>query len=752
MADAVPPSVFAGLNPEQQEAVSHTGGPCLVLAGAGSGKTRVISHRIAWLLGARDVSASAICAVTFTNKAAAEMRARVDALLGQAASDLWVLTFHAMGLRLLRSAGRRLPLLRPGFAVYDRRETLSLWRRCQVELRIDLREHPARQMLERCSLAINRLEDPASWDSPGEPFDRLAAARVFGAYRRELRKANAVDFDDLLALPLRLLVEDEEFAAAVRSRFRHVLVDEYQDTNRLQYRLLRELLSPDSELVVVGDEDQAIYQWRGADLANVLDFRADHDGAKVIRLERNYRSTRPIVAAAGSLVAHNRERLGKTLWTEDEGDLPSYREFAGERQESAWIASEILSAQERGHDLDDIAILYRTNAQSRPFEEALSAQGVPVRVLGGTAFFGRREIRDLLAWLRLLVADDDAAFRRAVTRPARGVGPASLEALGSRSTPGGVAAAFTEVFSGSSPEDALRSAGCVPSAVRGLVEIHGILFTLREELGSVSLPDLIEAVAARSGYVGSLDGIDAEGRRRCVEELVASAREFSGDGLDADADHLCEYLDRVALVSSVETGRGNRAGVRLSTVHAAKGLEFETVFLVGLEEGLFPHATAVQEGNVEEERRLCYVAMTRARRHLYLSSVRVRPLHGRERAPRPSRFVGEIDPRTIRVLDALSRLRDHAAGAGSRGVPATSGSTFGARRSRVSVAAHAEPPSRVAEEPDLVEGTCVQHPMFGAGRITRCQGRGDKLKLTVDFGRAGVKQVVARYAKLRLCR
>ena len=843
-------SYLDGLNERQLEAVTHSGGHCLVLAGAGSGKTRVLTHRIAWLIE-RGVDPSSICAVTFTNKAAAEMQQRVRGLLGgqregrRQLEGLWLSTFHSLGLRLLREwsdtgagsgappgfAARGLPRL--GFAVYDRDASLSVWRQCQSALRISSRDYDPARLFNACSRAVNRLEDPASWDAPNRSWDKKIAARVWQHYRRAMDAAGAVDFDDLLHRPLQVLTHDAELRRHTAGRFSHLLIDEYQDTNRLQYRLVQALLGDDSKLLVVGDEDQAIYRWRGADLNNVLDFQNDFDDATVIRLEQNYRSTQPILSAAGSLVAHNRQRLGKSLWTDLEGgERPIFVQCATDREEAQWVAKKVrqivelgsAAKQETASDtsleppadavgggetflMSDVAVLYRTNAQSRLFEEIFIAERIPHRVVGGPRFFARREVRDVLAYLQLLVRPDDVAFRRAIGTPSRGVGPKTLEALDAMEGSLSVSATVETLAAGSNPEAAFRKAGCAPGAVAGLLTFARLLGELRELAGSRSLPQLIRTTIARSGYGRALEAEpDAEDRLANLDELVAAARETAeviagvdnersptgngdeksrpGDGDDrsrTDApgrDTLAQlraFLDRLALLTEGDSSKGSADGVRLLTVHAAKGLEFGAVFLAGMEEELFPHATSIADGQIEEERRLCYVGMTRAERRLFLSAARSRRLHGRDRWQEPSRFIAEIDPRHLIVNDYVSpnavgskgyapsaftglggrtgqRRRGRAGYRGSRSGAGGRGSTGrgGKGKAATPVKLSAGQPTRPAAEGDLVEGATVLHPMFGPGRITDATGTGEKLKLTIRFNKAGTKSVIASYAKLEV--
>jgi DNA helicase-2/ATP-dependent DNA helicase PcrA len=743
------PDQFAGvLNPEQERAVTHTAGPCLVLAGAGSGKTRVITYRIAWLIQ-QGIPPSSICGVTFTNKAAAQMRARVNELLGHEPDGLWLLTFHALGLRLLRDASGGPDAPRIGFAVYDRQDSMAVWRACQKKLAIEPREFRPRALFEACSRAVNRLEDPTAWDEGGRPSEQRYAGRIYAAYSEELRRRNAVDFDDLLAWPLRLLASGN--AIADPRRFRHFLVDEYQDTNRLQYRLIRALLGDSSSVTVVGDEDQSIYRWRGADIANVLEFERDFPGATVVRLEQNYRSTQPILAAANSLVAHNRERLGKKLWTDNAGDdIPMVTHCADERSEAVGVSRRINEMIRGGVRPREIAVLFRTNAQSRPFEEEFAGRGIPFRVVGGPTFFRRAEVKDLLAYVRLLANDDDDALTRACAHPPRGLGPATVEKI---ATPERSASRLLrEAGASDDPEAHLAAVGVPSRSLAGAAALARTLATIRERLSTISLGDAISAVLRDSGYgtwvKAQPDGAD---RMANLDELIASASEFGADVPGADV--LGAYLDRAALVADADTGKGSRNGVHLITVHAAKGLEFDIVFVVGMEEGVFPHAVAMEEGQVEEERRLAYVAMTRARRRLLFTAARLRRVRGRERIQPPSRFLREIDPRCLRVEEdpgavaAAARARD---GSGRRfGAPASP-----TRRTRPRPARAVNPNARStgvrARSSDLREGTVVAHPMFGVGRIAAVQGSGERMKVSVDFARAGTKHLIAKFAKLEL--
>ena len=818
--DVAPASSFlAELNPLQLEAVTHRGGHCLVLAGAGSGKTRVLTHRIAWLIAERNIDPAKICAVTFTNKAAGEMRNRVRRLLGPGKSEAWLLTFHAMGLRLLRewteeafssatgasgsplrdagkAGGKGDAWLPPSdFTIYNHDASLAVWKQCQSALRLSTRDHDPGRMFSLCSRAVSRLEDPSSWDSANQDYDRRVAGRVWKEYRAAMRAAGAVDFDDLLVLPLHLMAQHPPLRAHTAARFQQLLIDEYQDTNRIQYRLIQTLLGNDSELMVVGDEDQCIYRWRGADLNNVLDFQNDFPGASVVRLEQNYRSTQPILSAAGSLVANNRQRLGKSLWTEREGgESPIFVQCATDREEAQWIARRI--SEMHTAKLSDIAILYRTHAQSRQIEEVFIGKRIPHRVVGGQRFFARREVRDVLAYLQLLVRDDDLALRRAIATPSRGIGPKTIAALGNVTAGSSAAAALRQLADGAEPERSFREAGFSPAIAERLLAFGRLLSSLRGVAAKKPVADLIGTTIERSGYTALLErGENTDDRLGNLGELASAAKEIVSDGAeiatsktevqrpatkhgadDVNAsgdrpgkfDELRSFLDRLALLADADTDRDGVEGVRLMTLHAAKGLEFNVVFLAGMEEELFPHATSLAGGDVEEERRLCYVGMTRARQRLFLSAARSRRVNGRERWLEPSRFISEIDPRLIVVRDYLNPRA-----AGSKDYVPNSFSGLGGRtgkRKRSKNPAYRQQPAhdslraspnktapvkftgstRPAIATDLLEGSTVVHPTFGPGKITVTSGSGEKLKLTVRFRKTGTKTVIAKFAKLEV--
>jgi DNA helicase-2/ATP-dependent DNA helicase PcrA len=703
-------SVIAGLNERQIEAVTAPDGPTLVLAGAGSGKTRVIVHRIAHLVGARSVAPDSILAVTFTNKAADEMRRRVVALLDSlpGTGDLAVHTFHALCLRLLRRFGEDAGLPR-GFTVYDEDERRSLLRRVAREAGLAEKDYP----LSRLSSAVSKIKN-RSFEEAEDGLRDPAIAAVAERYQRALEAAGGVDFDDLLVKGVELLECSERARNYAARRFQQVLVDEYQDTNRVQYRLLR-LLAPHGNLFVVGDEDQSIYNFRGADLRNILDFERDFPGARVVKLEVNYRSTAVILRAASGVIGHNLERKGKALVASlPEGDPIGLHEAADERDEAAHACG-ILERLRRDSKENRIAVLFRTHAQTRVFEEELVRRNVPHQVLGGVRFYERREIKDALAYLRLLRnPEDDPSFLRAVNVPPRGVGSATQALLQERARSSGSSLwqASGELLQG----DLLSG-----KARLGLGSFRKFIEALSSRLASGKPSSALRAILEESGLAAALESegeAAARERRENLEQLVASAKEYEEGDREPT---LAGFLDRASLLTDVDAME-TQAPCLLMTIHAAKGLEFDAVFLAGLEEGLFPHVRAAGSRRaLEEERRLFYVGLTRAKRRLFLSYARSRFLSYLSSSRAPSRFLLEIP---------------EGAFAPDQAIPSKSGT------------ATSPAPSR----PSFRPGTVVTHKTFGEGRILDASGSGRDRKVTVLFHRAGRKKLLLEYAQLTVLR
>jgi DNA helicase-2/ATP-dependent DNA helicase PcrA len=709
--------VLAGLNPQQREAVGAVSGPVLVLAGAGSGKTRVITHRIAHLVLDHGVESGRILAVTFTNKAAEEMRARAAALLAGQPLRAWVSTFHSFCVRLLRreAAAAGLP---PGFLIYDADDQLAALREAMRALDLSEKLHPPRRLLARISAGKNA----GRRDAPDEGWAADLTRRVAERYHQVLRAAGAVDFDDLLLHGVALLDGHPAVRRAWRERFPFLLVDEYQDTNRAQYDLVRLLAGPDGNVTVVGDEDQSIYSWRGADISNILDFEHDFPGARVFRLEDNYRSRQTILDAAASVVSRNRRRKGKALRAVKGGGEPvRLREALDEFEEAAWVTERVAASRAAGR----VAVLFRMNAQSRLFEEGLLRLRLPYLVVGGVGFYERKEVKDVLAYLRLtLNPRDGVALRRVVNVPPRGVGAKTVEEIerAAAAAGGNLWDALVRLLD----EAALPARALAP-----LRQFRDAILTLGEEARvppgtPPRLRTLIERVLELSGYGAALareDTQESQERLENLAELLAAAVDY--EAREA-APGLAGFLDRAALLS--ETDRlSDEAPVVLLTLHAAKGLEFESVFLVGLEEGLLPHSRSLADGDaLEEERRLCYVGMTRAMERLHLSWARSRQVFGQRRVTQPSRFLEELPLEGVERSGGLSR------------VPPRRGD-----------AARWAPPAAPPAAPDrLRPGVRVRHPLFGVGTVLRSDGEGDDLKVTVSFPGAGAKKLVARFAGL----
>ncbi|HXF96025.1 MAG TPA: UvrD-helicase domain-containing protein, partial [Gemmatimonadales bacterium] len=636
------------LNPAQRAAVEHPGGPLLVLAGAGSGKTRVLTARIAHLITARGVRPERIFAVTFTNKAAGEMRARVAALLGADPGGLWIGTFHALSARLLR---REAPLLGfgPNFTIYDEADSESLLKRLLEQRGLSPKTYPPRALHALISGAKNRLISPEEFAATAESALARVAADLYAGLGPALRQANAMDFDDLLLHPLGLFAAHPERLEYWRSRFEHVLVDEFQDTNLAQYRLVRQLAAGHRNLCVVGDDDQAIYGWRGADVTHMLGFQRDFPDATLVRLEQNYRSTRVILEAANAVIAENRSRLGKTLFTDQGGGEPVVLlTAADERDEAEWIAGEFARlAAETDVPYGGMAVLYRTNAQSRPLEEAFRFRGIPYRLVGAVSFYERREVKDLLAYLRLIANPaDDEAFARVVNVPRRGLGEASVVVLARWAAQW--RQPLLETAAAADRVSELR-----PNIREAFRRFADLMARLRAAAGRADPATALEQVIAVTGYEQYLAEEGPEGVERVenVRELVAGAAEWAEVQAVAAADEgslIERYLTQAALLTPQDEAVEGSDAVTLLTVHMAKGLEWPVVALAGLEDGLFPLARAAGEpGGLEEERRLCYVGLTRARERLYLSWARSRYRGGRLELQEPSRFLEALPPAVV---------------------------------------------------------------------------------------------------------
>jgi DNA helicase-2/ATP-dependent DNA helicase PcrA len=736
---------LAHLNPAQREAVLHFQGPILVLAGAGSGKTRVLTTRIARLIEEHGVDPRHILSVTFTNKAAGEMRERVARLLGEEPAGMWVGTFHAIGARLLRReaalAGRT-----ASFTIYDEDDALAVVRRVMERLKISTKQWTPKAIRSAISNAKNALVGPEEYASLAmDPLSR-AASQVYTHLEPTLREANAVDFDDLLVLPVRILQENADRLAAYRARFQFILVDEYQDTNRAQYQLIKLLGGEHGNVLVVGDDDQSIYGWRGADIRNILDFEKDFPSAKIVRLEENYRSTPEVLELANTVIQENTTRRGKTLRaTRRGGEKVTVVGSLDDRDEADFVAEEIAARQraEPSLRLGDIAVLYRTNAQSRALEEALRRRGMPYRLVGAVRFYDRREIRDLMSYLKLIANPaDDEAFRRAVSVPRRGLGETTIDQLD------GIArAAGVPLLVASTRADLVQ--GLRPAARQALGGFAAIIERFRARAVDAAVDELLRELVEDIRFADHLKAEGPEGAERLenVRELITSAAETVADeGGELGLTPLDHFLQRASLVSDFDRLNPDADAVTMMTLHNAKGLEFPVVFITGLEEGLFPLSRAQEEPEMlEEERRLFYVGITRAERKLYLSHARSRRRNGETMPSMPSSFLRPIPPA---MLEQRSTIRLRGSGQSVLPLPPS------VRRPGVPVSRpmRASDPDVDASQdaPRFVKGERVRHARFGSGTVVELTGVGRDTKVTIDFDdeAVGRKRLVVAYAGL----
>ncbi|MCW2539332.1 MAG: ATP-dependent helicase PcrA [Frankiales bacterium] len=764
-------SLLAGLNPQQQAAVTHSGSPLLIVAGAGSGKTRVLTHRIGYLLAHRHVKPGEILAITFTNKAAGEMRQRVAALIGPRANVMWVSTFHSMCVRILRAQAKELGL-KSSFSIYDADDSRRLIAMVQRELNIDSKRYPPRGISVQISNLKNELVTPAEFSDRASNATEKVVAEIYERYQRRLAESQALDFDDLIMTTVRLLQDYPAVAEHYRRRFRHVLVDEYQDTNHAQYVLVSELCQgmteielPPAELCVVGDADQSIYAFRGATIRNIDEFERDYPNATTILLEQNYRSTQTILGAANAVIARNSDRRPKNLWS-DAGDGEGIAGYVAENEhdEARWVAEQIDALTDAGTvSPSDVAVFYRTNAQSRVFEDIFIRLGLPYKVVGGVRFYERKEVRDILAYLRVIANPVDVvSLRRILNTPRRGIGDRAELFVETFAEQERIPFAEALIRADHIPGLASRSANAIADFVKLLGELRAIAAS--EEHGSPS--NVIEEVLARSGYLRELEASNDpqdEGRVDNLRELVSVAAEFEEqraqivegvDGVPAPAD-LAAFLEHVSLVADADSIPDASGGVvTLMTLHTAKGLEFPVVFLSGMEDGIFPHQRTFSDPvEMSEERRLAYVGITRAQHRLYLTRSITRSAWGSPQFNPPSRFLDEVPAELVQWSGAVDRqpfvgygdddagsgrYSDHGyrAKSGAGGRQSTSGgSTFGAAKLTKPI-------------PSLQVGDRVTHDGFGMGTVVAVRGAAEKAQAEVDFGSLGRKWLVLRFAPL----
>jgi DNA helicase II / ATP-dependent DNA helicase PcrA len=714
VAVASPETYLADLNPAQREAVLHTEGPLLVVAGAGSGKTRVLTHRVAHLIAAVGVQPNEILAITFTNKAAGEMRSRLEDLLPDVARRIWILTFHAACGRILRREAPRLGY-KTNFTIYDQADQVRLVKQCLEELERDPKRFPAKGIHEHISSAKNQLIGPAEYRNRVDSFYDQTVAEVYDLYQRRLFAANAVDFDDLLMLTVDVLERFPEAKERWQKAFRYVLVDEYQDTNHAQYRLLQLLAEKHRNVCVVGDPDQSIYAFRGADIRNILEFERDFGETTTIPLEQNYRSTNTILRAANAVISHNRERKPKNLWSDlGDGDPVRVLEVEDEHAEARFVASELAALVDQGVNGSEIAVFYRTNAQSRVLEDILVRQEIPYQVIGGPRFYERAEVKDLIAYLQVIDNPFDAvSLQRIANRPRRGIGDASLARLQSYADGHGLSLWEALEF----PEEA----GLGPAQARSVNALRTLIQSLQAGALELAVDELVERTLDRSGYRAALEAertIEAQGRIENLQELVGVAQEYEAS---APEPNLSTFLQEISLFSDQDALRDQQSLVTLMTLHNAKGLEFRAVFMIGMEEGVFPHSRSLEENSLEEERRLAYVGMTRAKEWLTLTHASARALYGSRNYNLPSRFLDELPQ------DELHRER----------LRPTSWSGYGSPTARIQPR---------GEMPELATGDSVRHQTLGEGIVTAVEPGG---VVSVRFaGEDADRRLVLDYAPL----
>lgn len=727
--------IFDTLNDRQCEAVKHTEGPLLITAGAGSGKTKVLTCRIAHLLEL-GVAPYRILAITFTNKAAKEMKERVTNLVGAQADSIWLSTFHSFCAKLLRFEVDGFHGYTRNFTIYDSSDQLVLVKDCLKKLNLDDKQFMPRSVLGTISSAKNVLMDAKAFAAQASDFYEQKVAGVYALYQEKLRENNAVDFDDLLFLAVRLLQEKEDVREKYQSRFQYILVDEYQDTNHAQYALTKILAARWRNICVVGDADQSIYAWRGADIRNIIDFTRDYPDAASIKLEQNYRSTKTILHAANAVIDNNESRPKKTLWTENPaGNKIIHYQAQTEHDEADYIAGVIYNRHEISHEpYGDMAILFRTNAQSRVLEEKLMRYAIPYTMVGGTKFYDRKEIKDVLAYLRLLYNPEDSlSLTRIINVPKRNIGATTMEHV----------AAYAEE-QGISLFEALSSTDEIPVTKRARTSLENfaaMIFDLLNDIEGKDVLSLIETVIKQTGYGDMLDkeaehDPQGESRKENVGEFLSVAKDY----MDSNPDgNLQDFLENVALVSDVDDFESSDSKVTLMTLHAAKGLEFPVVFLTGLDEGLFPHSrTLMDPAQVEEERRLAYVGITRAERQLYVTNAITRTMYGRISAYMPSRFLAEIPPQLMEDYHRKSAMPQSRTTA----VPG---------KQRVSILTKpvaSSLPKKHAVIDTFAKGDKVRHKIWGIGTVLDVIGEGTNMQMKIQFPTKGVRQVVVKYAPL----
>ncbi|HEO0600521.1 TPA: DNA helicase PcrA [Streptococcus agalactiae] len=751
--------LIIGMNDKQAEAVQTTDGPLLIMAGAGSGKTRVLTHRIAYLIDEKYVNPWNILAITFTNKAAREMRERAIAL-NPATQDTLIATFHSMCVRILRREADYIGYNR-NFTIVDPGEQRTLMKRIIKQLNLDTKKWNERSILGTISNAKNDLLDEIAYEKQAGDMYTQVIAKCYKAYQEELRRSEAMDFDDLIMMTLRLFDQNKDVLAYYQQRYQYIHVDEYQDTNHAQYQLVKLLASRFKNICVVGDADQSIYGWRGADMQNILDFEKDYPQAKVVLLEENYRSTKKILQAANNVINHNKNRRPKKLWTQnDEGEQIVYHRANNEQEEAVFVASTIDNiVREQGKNFKDFAVLYRTNAQSRTIEEALLKSNIPYTMVGGTKFYSRKEIRDVIAYLNILAnTSDNISFERIVNEPKRGVGPGTLEKIRSF--------AYEQNMSLLDASSNVMMSPLKGKAAQAVWDLANLILTLRSKLDSLTVTEITENLLDKTGYLEALqvqNTLESQARIENIEEFLSVTKNFDDNPEitvegKTGLDRLSRFLNDLALIADTDDSATETAEVTLMTLHAAKGLEFPVVFLIGMEEGVFPLSRAIEDADeLEEERRLAYVGITRAEQILFLTNANTRTLFGKTSYNRPTRFIREIDDELIQYQGLARPVNSSFGVKYSKEQPTQFGQGMSLQQALQARKSNSQPQvtaqlqalnTNNSHETSWEIGDVATHKKWGDGTVLEVSGSGKTQELKINFPGIGLKKLLASVAPI----
>ncbi|HFU6692948.1 TPA: DNA helicase PcrA [Streptococcus agalactiae] len=751
--------LIIGMNDKQAEAVQTTDGPLLIMAGAGSGKTRVLTHRIAYLIDEKYVNPWNILAITFTNKAAREMRERAIAL-NPATQDTLIATFHSMCVRILRREADYIRYNR-NFTIVDPSEQRTLMKRIIKQLNLDTKKWNERSILGTISNAKNDLLDEIAYEKQAGDMYTQVIAKCYKAYQEELRRSEAMDFDDLIMMTLRLFDQNKDVLAYYQQRYQYIHVDEYQDTNHAQYQLVKLLASRFKNICVVGDADQSIYGWRGADMQNILDFEKDYPQAKVVLLEENYRSTKKILQAANNVINHNKNRRPKKLWTQnDEGEQIVYHRANNEQEEAVFVASTIDNiVREQGKNFKDFAVLYRTNAQSRTIEEALLKSNIPYTMVGGTKFYSRKEIRDVIAYLNILAnTSDNISFERIVNEPKRGVGPGTLEKIRSF--------AYEQNMSLLDASSNVMMSPLKGKAAQAVWDLANLILTLRSKLDSLTVTEITENLLDKTGYLEALqvqNTLESQARIENIEEFLSVTKNFDDNPEitvegETGLDRLSRFLNDLALIADTDDSATETAEVTLMTLHAAKGLEFPVVFLIGMEEGVFPLSRAIEDADeLEEERRLAYVGITRAEQILFLTNANTRTLFGKTSYNRPTRFIREIDDELIQHQGLARPVNSSFGVKYSKEQPTQFGQGMSLQQALQARKSNSQPQvtaqlqalnANNSHETSWEIGDVATHKKWGDGTVLEVSGSGKTQELKINFPGIGLKKLLASVAPI----